>query len=48
MWSGVAAAGLPKLPIVMGGGFITNALWCGYLAARNKSFYQVPVLPRAD
>ncbi|EMD84397.1 L-rhamnose/proton symporter RhaT [Pacificimonas flava] len=29
--------GLPVLCIVLLGGFATNALWCGYLIARNRS-----------
>jgi L-rhamnose-H+ transport protein len=29
--------GLPTLCLVMAGGLLTNALWCGYLILRNRS-----------
>lgn len=32
--------GLPKLVVVLLGGFTTNFLWCAYLNIRNKSGYQ--------
>lgn len=32
--------GLPVLCVVLAGGLTTNALWCAYLIARNRSFAQ--------
>lgn len=32
--------GLPKLVVVLLGGFTTNFLWCGYLHVRNGTAYQ--------
>ena len=32
--------GLPKLVVVLLGGFTTNFLWCAYLHARNGTAYQ--------
>jgi L-rhamnose-H+ transport protein len=32
--------GLPVLCVVLAGGLTTNALWCAYLIAKNKSFGQ--------
>jgi len=32
--------GLPKLIVVMAGGFVTNLLWCLYLLIKNKTLYQ--------
>jgi L-rhamnose-H+ transport protein len=32
--------GLPKLVVVLLGGFTTNFVWCGYLNIRNRSGYQ--------
>jgi len=35
--SGALWTGLPVLCLVMGGGLITNAIWCGILIVRNRS-----------
>jgi L-rhamnose-H+ transport protein len=35
LWSG-----LPKLVVVLWGGFVTNLLWCGYLIVRNGTIAQ--------
>jgi len=32
--------GLPKLPVVLAGGFTTNFIWCVYLSLKNKSGYE--------
>ena len=32
--------GLPKLPVVLAGGFTSNFLWCVYLSLKNKSGYE--------
>ncbi|MBR2268626.1 MULTISPECIES: L-rhamnose/proton symporter RhaT [Sphingobium] len=40
--------GLPTLCLVMFGGLITNALWCGWLIARNKSAGQWAGAPDAS
>ncbi|MGI5831030.1 MAG: L-rhamnose/proton symporter RhaT [Thermoguttaceae bacterium] len=32
--------GLPKLCVILLGGFTTNFIWCLYLLAKNKSFYE--------
>jgi L-rhamnose-H+ transport protein len=32
--------GLPKLPVVLAGGFTTNFIWCVYLSLKNKSTYE--------
>jgi len=39
---------LPTLCLVMFGGLITNALWCGWLIARNKSAGQWTGAPDAS
>ncbi|MGL4943091.1 MAG: L-rhamnose/proton symporter RhaT [Thermoguttaceae bacterium] len=31
---------LPRLCIILAGGFTSNFLWCGYLFMKNKTFYQ--------
>ncbi|MDB5325219.1 MAG: rhaT [Phycisphaerales bacterium] len=31
-------AGLPQLIVILLGGFTTNAIWCGLLGARNRTF----------
>jgi len=45
-------AGLPVLCLVMGGGLVTNGVWCSILIARNRSAGQwvgrVPPEPDAD
>jgi hypothetical protein len=33
-------AGLPKLPVVLAGGWLTNAIWCGVLAKQHGSAYE--------
>ena len=33
-------AGLPKLCVILLGGFTTNFIWCVYLLAKNKTFYE--------
>jgi len=32
--------GLPKLPVVLAGGFTTNFIWCVYLSIKNRSGYE--------
>jgi L-rhamnose-H+ transport protein len=32
--------GLPKLVVILMGGFTSNALWCGWLGFRNRTAYQ--------
>ena len=32
--------GLPKLCVILLGGFTTNFIWCLYLLAKNKTFYE--------
>lgn len=32
--------GLPKLCVILLGGFTTNFIWCMYLLAKNKTFYE--------
>jgi len=32
--------GLPKLIVVMAGGFVTNFIWCMYLLLKNKTLHQ--------
>ena len=33
-------SGLPKLPVVLAGGFTTNFIWCLYLSLKNRSGYE--------
>lgn len=40
MWQG-----LPVLIVVLAGGFTTNAVWCGILNARNRSFAEYLRIP---
>ena len=32
--------GLPKLPVILAGGFTTNFLWCCFLSVKNRSGYE--------
>lgn len=38
--TGVIWTGLPKLVVVLLGGFTTNFIWCSYLNIKNRSGYQ--------
>jgi L-rhamnose-H+ transport protein len=33
-------SGLPKLIVVMAGGFVTNFVWCSYLLKKNRTLHQ--------
>ena len=38
--TGALWVGLPKLCVILLGGFTTNFLWCLYLMLKNKTLYQ--------